>query len=148
MPLRIKPLELNRLHLMDCKIGLRRLPPGSVDHIFTDPPYVADQWEEAYGILAKAAPRILRPSGFCLTYAPQLRLPEIINMILDEGLLWYWIIPQLNLGKSTALVHQRNAICLHKPILVFQKPPERKTPLVFADVVRSLRQKAFHPWQQ
>lgn len=91
---------------------------------------------------------MLKPSGFCFTYCPQYRLDSIMDIMRGTGLQYYWIIPQLELSQSTALVHQRNAICLHKPILVFSKPPMVKAPRVFCDVVRGKRQKAYHPWQQ
>jgi len=132
----------------DCEEALKGIFPESIDIIFTDPPYVVDQWEEAYNTLADIAQRVLKPSGFLFTYIPQYRLDAVLDIIRARGLLYYWIIPQLNLGKDTGVVHVRNAICLHKPILVFQKPPMKKAPKIFADVIRSKKQKQYHPWQQ
>lgn len=136
------------LHLGDCEKGMRKVKKESVDLIFTDPPYIAEMWEEAYKILAKGAFRVLKPGGFCITYCPQYRLASVMDIMRDAGLEYFWIIPQLCLSDKTSMVHQRKAICLHKPILVFSKPPMTKPPRAFADVVRGKRQKSFHPWQQ
>ena len=140
--------NLNVLWNQDCEDALKGMFPESIDIIFTDPPYVADQWEAAYNTLADTGQRVLKPSGFMFTYAPQYRLDAVLDIIRARGLLYYWIIPQLNLGRDTGLVHARNAICLHKPILVFQKPPIKKAPKIFNDVIRSVKQKQYHPWQQ
>lgn len=136
------------LHLMDCAKGMKKIRKGSIDLIFTDPPYISDLWEEAYTKLGTGAMRILKPSGFCITYTPQYRLPSILKIMEGSGLEYFWIVPQLQLSQCTALVHQRNAICLHKPILIFSKPPMVKPPRVFVDVVRGKRQKEYHAWQQ
>jgi len=71
-------LERNCIYNMDCAEGLRALEAGSVDIIFTDPPYIAAMYEEAYGILAEHGARVLRPGGWLITYAPQYHLPEEI----------------------------------------------------------------------
>jgi hypothetical protein len=138
----------------------KQVPDNSVDLIFTDPPYIKELFEEAYANLAEMAARVLKPNGFLITYAPQTHLDEIMDLLRystpgnveDQCLRYFWIISSLNLGQSTAKNHHRNAICLHKPILVFQKAPEgtamKGSRRCFADVVRGFRQKRYHPWQQ
>jgi site-specific DNA-methyltransferase (adenine-specific) len=126
---------------------MRTLPDESIDHIFTDPPYIKAQYLQAYTTLANHAARLLRPSGFLYVYCPQYRLDEIFPMLMASGLRYYWIVSQLNLSE-TGMVYVRNAICLHKPILIFQKPPMKKCPLPFTDVIRGNKQKAYHIWQQ
>jgi len=155
------PLQLGQVHCGDMEKLGEQIPDESVDLIFTDPPYVKDQYEEAYDKLAHLASRVLKPYGFLITYAPQTHLDEIMDFLRYSGqgdyygtanLRYFWIISSLNEGKSTAKNHQRNAICLHKPILVFQKAqeeaPMKGSRRCFADVVRGLRQKKYHPWQQ
>ena len=34
-----EPLEINKIHNLDCLDGLKQLPDNSVDLIVTDPPY-------------------------------------------------------------------------------------------------------------
>lgn len=140
-------IPLNTLSCIDCKEGFRRLRKESIDHIFTDPPYVKEQYFEAYSILCKKAKRVLKPSGFLFTYIPQYRFDEIFRMFQRSGLEYYWMVPQLNLSE-TGMVYQRNAICLYKQILILQKPPMQKCPLPFTDVIRGKKQKDYHAWQQ
>jgi adenine-specific DNA-methyltransferase len=142
----------NAFLFMDCKPGMKEIAPESVDCVFTDPPYVSDLWENAFTVLARGAMRVLKPGGWCVTYQPQRHLLDIGDIMRRPGLQYYWDVPVLNLGQSTAMVHDRNVICLHKPIFIYQKPLEtlklRTPPLVFTDVIRGLRQKAYHAWQQ
>jgi len=131
----------------------KRVPDQSVDLIFTDPPYVKELWENAYAELAMLAARVLKPGGFLITYAPQAHLADIMDLLrysapMDEGLSFFWIISSLNSGPALK-AHKWNAICLHKPILVFQNGSEVKgARRCFADVVRGLKQKKYPPWQQ
>jgi len=142
----------NAFLLMDCKQGMKEIESESMDCIFTDPPYVSELWENAFTVLARGAMKILKPGGWCVTYQPQRHLDDILDIMRRPGLKYYWDVPVLNLGQSTAMVHDRNVICLHKPIFIYQKPLEtlklRTSPLVFTDVIRGLRQKAYHAWQQ
>jgi site-specific DNA-methyltransferase (adenine-specific) len=131
----------------DCDGGMKALKAGSMDHIFTDPPYVKEQYFKAYSTLVKHAKRLLRPSGYLFTYCPQYRFDEIFKMLMKSGLKYYWMVPQLNLHE-TGMVYQRNAICLYKPILIFQKEPIKMCPLPFTDVIRGNKQKEYHAWQQ
>jgi len=140
------------LHLMDCKQGMKKIEPASVDAIYTDPEYISARWENAFTVLARGAMQVLKPGGWCVTYQPQRHLDDILDIMRRPGLKYYWDVPVLNLGQSTAMVHDRNVICLHKPIFIYQKPTEtfkiRTPPHVFTDVIRGLRQKAYHAWQQ
>jgi hypothetical protein len=131
----------------DCDLGMSSLENETIDHIFTDPPYVKEQYFQAYSTLVKHAKRLLRPSGYLFTYCPQYRFDEIFGMLQQSGLKYYWMCPQLNL-RETGMVYQRNAICLYKPILIFQKDPVQKCPLPFTDVIRGNKQKEYHAWQQ
>lgn len=137
---------------MDCKRGMKEIDPESVDAIFTDPPYVSALWENAYTVLARGAMRVLKPGGWCITYQPQRHFFEVGDIMRQPGLQCYWgPVPVIN-GGQTAMVHDRNVICLHKPIVIYQKPLEtlklRVSPKTFTDVIRGLRQKAYHAWQQ
>jgi hypothetical protein len=79
---------MNQILNIDCREGLAGLEDGSVALIMTDPPYLAAMYEEAYGILAEHGPRVLRPGGWLITYAPQYHLPHIMR-ILGERLDLY-----------------------------------------------------------
>jgi site-specific DNA-methyltransferase (adenine-specific) len=155
----VTDIKLGSVLLGDMNEIGQRVPADSVDVIFTDPVYLKEHYQQAYADLAELALRVLKPHGFLFTYAPQTHLDEIMDMLRFTGtwrhggkLQYFWVIESLNGGQSTAKNHQRNAICLHKPILVFQKAPEgvqlKGARRCFADVVRGYRQKRFHPWQQ
>lgn len=131
---------------MNCDQGMAELPEDSIDLIFTDPPYVKDQYKEAYELLAKHGPRLLKPSAFLITYVPQYRLNEVMR-IMESGLEYYWICSQIN-NRESIMVHQKKAICLFKPIIIYQKPPKKPCKNAFVDVIKGHKQKAFHPWEQ
>ncbi len=129
----------DQIYCVDCRTGLAALADESVDIIFTDPPYLADLYAEAYGVLAEHAPRVLKPGGWLLTYAPQYHLPQIMQN-LGEGLEYYWIVAQL--------VYARYVMAMWKPILVYAKPPIERPPKAFCDMVSGKRQKRYHAWEQ
>lgn len=137
----------DQIHCVDCRTSLAALADESVDIIFTDPPYLADLYAEAYGILAEHAPRVLKPGGWLLTYAPQYHLPQIMQ-ILGEGLEYYWIVAQRNQQNANAIVYARYVMAMWKPILVYAKPPVERPPKAFCDMVSGKRQKRYHAWEQ
>jgi hypothetical protein len=135
-----------------------QVPDHAVDMIFTDPPYIDELWEDAYRNLADLAARVLKPYGFLITYAPQAHLDEIIFILNHAGDRWvhgqlnyFWIIQSINKGPA-AKAHKWNALCKHKPILVYQLIPDqgkiKAARRCFSDTVNGYRQKRFHPWQQ
>jgi len=140
-------IETNQVHLMDCDKGMAILEDESVDLIFTDPPYIKEVWGNAYTVLASHSIRVLKPSGFLISYCGQINLNRIMRIMDDAGLVYYWIITQRNSGAKT-LVHARNIIAGFKPVIVYQKPPIKALNRVSLDVISGTRSKAYHAWQQ
>lgn len=151
-------LELGTVHSDDMERLGKEIPDESVDLIFTDPPYIDELYEEAYDHLARLAARVLKPGGFLITYAPQAHLDEIMDLLrysreggVEQNLQYFWIIQSLNLG-PVQKAYKWNALCKHKPILVFQKAPGyaelKGARRCFSDVVNGYKQKRFHAWQQ
>ena len=138
---------LDGVHCLDCADGLTRLPAESVDVILTDPPYLGDRFEAAYRVLTDHAGRVLRPSGFLVTYAGQFHLERTMQILAGAGLRWYWMVAQENNGPCT-VVHCRNILARYKPILVYQKPPHRPAPRMLFDRVAGKPSKKHHPWEQ
>jgi 16S rRNA G966 N2-methylase RsmD len=126
---------------------MARMRSGSVDIIFTDPPYLADLYTKAYQVLATHAGRLLVPGGYLVTYCPQFHLPTILRIMDGSGLAYFWLCAQLNSGAKT-IVWSRHAMCGWKPVVIYQKPPVTPPDQIFIDVLRGVRAKAFHPWQQ
>ncbi len=132
---------------IDCRDGLRDIADESIDIIFTDPPYLADLYETAYTTIAEQAPRILRPGGWLLTYAPQYHLPHIMR-ILGESLDYYWMVAQLNQSNANSVIYARFVMAMWKPILIYARPPIEHPPRAFCDLVSGKRQKRYHAWEQ
>lgn len=139
-------MERNAVICGDCRGALTDIEAGSVDIIFTDPPYVKDQWEEAYTILGELAV-LLKPSGYVITYCGHYHLPEIHDILRNAGLVYFWQVAQLNTG-AKSLMHHRNILCGYKPILIYQKPPLNPTNRIFMDVIRGTQSKRYHNWEQ
>jgi 16S rRNA G966 N2-methylase RsmD len=119
---------------------------GSVDLVLTDPPY-PEEFLPLWSDLAKTAADVLKPSGFLACYSGQLHLPEVFQR-LSEHLEYYWTFCLYHVG-GTQIVHPRGVMCRWKPILIFQKPPFKKTDFVPQDyVVSEKREKDGHEWQQ
>jgi adenine-specific DNA-methyltransferase len=143
----MKTMEENKIYLGDADTIMADIPDHSVDIIFTDPPYVKETWLQAYTALAKHAPRILKPSGWLISYSGHFNLDKVMRMFGDAGLIYYWMECQLN-GGQTVMVHARSVIAGWKPIVIYQNPPLKKNSMGFYDVIRSEMQKNEHPWQQ
>lgn len=122
-----------------------RIPPNSVDLIFTDPPYVESALE-VYRDLSKFASIVLKPGGLCLAYSGQIFLPQILSH-LSENLTYGWTLAIRHTGGYTQIfkVRCRN---MWKPILMFYKPPLEIWWKVFDDMVDGKMQKDSHEWQQ
>lgn len=138
---------LDTIHCADCADGLLLVPDGSIDVILTDPPYIGDLFGKAYQILADHAARVLKPSGFLVTYAGQYHLDKIMQILGGAGLGWFWLVSQECNGQCSIL-HSRNVMARHKPILVYQKPPTRRSPRMLIDRVHGYPSKSHHPWEQ
>jgi len=122
------------------------IPDNSVDLILTDPPYAREylpQWEK----LSLFAKRVLKPSGFLITYSGQLNFNEVIK-ILDNNLIYYWTFSLIHKG-GNQLILARTILCGWKPILIYQKHPFKKLEFQVSDIIMgSGREKDTHEWQQ
>jgi hypothetical protein len=125
---------------------------NSIDIIITDPPYPKEflhVWRE----LAIFAARVLKPSGFLVTYAPQYYLGKImVDMNTINNLAWYAQLVMTH-DKARSTIFPRREICGYKPILVFQKlginGKTSKPYKSFLDIIKgSGKEKGLHEWQQ
>jgi len=119
---------------------------NSIDAIITDPPYGGEYlhvWED----LSRIGSRVLKPSGWLVTYVGKLRLLDVIDG-LRKNLEYYWMMC-LNQPGLHARMHARKVFEGYRPILIFQKPPFIRTDEYFGDLITSLeREKSLHKWQQ
>ena len=75
----------------------KQFPDNYFDHIITDPPYLKE-YLELWSDLSRIASRILKPGGFCITYASPLHLLEYLGR-LSEHLEYYWQLILMHTGR-------------------------------------------------
>ena len=139
------PSILNQITLGDCRELSRQIPDGSVDIIFTDPPYNREALP-LYSWLAQEAARVLKTGGFLLTYSGNSYLHEVM-MALGKHLTYFWCYIALDTGHST-VVWQRKTVVKHKAILAYSKGPGKPRCNVLDVWSGSGRDKTFHAWGQ
>lgn len=130
----------------DFRTGLLGVEDGSLDLVFTDPPYDQEA-AKLYADLAAAALPKLRPGGWLLAYSGQAHLPQVLSGMAASGLEYAWTFCCLHAGGDTRF----RKFKLHngwKPIVAFYKPPLSVTWDWFKDVVSGGREKDSHEWQQ
>jgi len=136
----------DRLMLLNCDFMHADIQDESVDVILTDPPYAIDYKDDWYN-LGVFANRVLKPSGFLISYFGQLNLVEFYNA-LSANLKYYWTMCLAHSGNKQ-LINARNVFCGWKPIIVFQKGPFKKIENPIDDIINgSGREKDTHEWQQ
>ena len=146
-----KPIPLSENITINLKLGdfrklIKDIPNNSIDLILTDPPYgkkFLSLWED----LARESSRVLKPSGFLISYAGQFYLPQFLRM-LEKYLPYYWLGMLYHKG-ITAGVFERSMWNRAKPILFFYKPPLKKQKKWLEDVLVSEKlNKDLHKWGQ
>jgi DNA modification methylase len=134
------------------KLANKHIKDESIDCIVSDPPYSKDALK-CFNKLGEISERVLKPSGFCCFYSGKLYLDEVFR-IMSKHLNYYWQIILLHHGKigtgfNPDTVQARKVDTFYKSILIFQKPPIKRTSEYFDDVIKgSGIEKSLHPWQQ
>jgi 16S rRNA G966 N2-methylase RsmD len=129
------------------KVCAKEIADNSIDLVFTDPLYSKEALP-LYKDLAEIANRVLKPSGFIISYAGSMYLPEILNYFTSAGLLYHWTG---GIKHSTMINKEWNRKvwnCL-RLYVVFQKPPRGGKSKFFMDCIESEgREKGHHEFQQ
>jgi len=124
----------------------RKIQPDSIDAIITDPPYSIEHIND-WKSLSRIAKRILKPSGFLITYSGILNLNEVFK-VFDKNLIFYWQFILIHEGVKQ-LINPRNIFCGYKPILIYQKEPFKRISNQIDDLIKGAgREKEYHEWQQ
>lgn len=115
-------LELNRIYNVDCIEGMKKLDAGSVDMIFTDPPYgeTKNEWDAVipFPLLWEQFERIIKPHGAILLFGQDKFMAKA--MLSNEKLHRYNIVWE----KTTPtgfLNANRMPMRTHEDIMVFYK---------------------------
>ncbi len=135
------------LRLGDFRSVLADLADGSVDLVFTDPPYGAEA-VPLYRDLGHFAARVLRPGGLLLAYAGQAHLPAVLAA-LGGQLAYQWTCAIVYQGGHAALAWRHLRVGW-KPLLLFARPPVTAGPWCSDTVVSTAAAaaKELHIWQQ
>ena len=97
---------------------LEHIPDGSVDVVFTDPPYPAEDLY-LYGDLAEWCSRKLGPRGVLLTYSGKIHLPQVMEH-LGTHLKYGWLY-ELRMGGVNSRILSRNIRQAWKPIWLYHR---------------------------
>ena len=121
------------------------VPAGSVDVIFTDPPYPRE-YLPAWGELAAFAAHALKPSGVLVAMSGQSYLPEVM-VSLGEHLTYRWTVAYLMPGADTT-IWPRKVKTRWKPVLVYGAAEEwLNIDVVHADTLQA-QDDRLHQWGQ
>lgn len=138
-------LASNTIAVADVARLSELIPAESVDMIFTDPPY-HDEHIALYGDLTALAAHALKPGGYLMAYAGKMFLPEVMCQLERE--LEYISIFAVFQPFSTARIMKHNIFENWRPILAYKKAGTTTTREWTQDVVRGVRSKELHDWQQ
>jgi len=129
----------------DFRRVLADLPEGSVDLIFTDPPY-GKEFLPLWSDLAELAHRILKPGCPLIAYTGQYHLLEVMNR-LAEHLEYVWIGSIRTHGPKN-INYPRKIYAKHKPLLVFSNGKYEPRDFVDDFIDDDKPEKDAHEWQQ
>jgi DNA modification methylase len=122
------------------------ITPGTIDLIYTDPPYARAEAIPCYQALADLAPEQLPRGGSLMTIAPHYLLPEIFQIMTTLKYRWQYVMDQ------SAGSHPRMAMgieVMYKPVLHFVKQAYPMGRGFLKDMVTIPEpQKDLHKWQQ
>jgi predicted transcriptional regulator len=138
-------LAVDGFHLGDFRDVAKQIPDGTVNLIFTDPPYN----REALGLyesLAEVAAAKLVDGGSLITYAGHYLIPEILPL-LSEHLRYWWMLAVVHTGRRAEMREYGIKVCW-KPLLWFVKGTRGDKQTFVEDAVASTMQKGEHAWQQ
>ena len=123
-----------------------KVKDGSVDLIWTDPPWGKDwllQWAE----LGWFAERVLKSGGLLVSYAPVAYLDRVLSALGASTLHYIWSLCIAN-GQQTSRSWGSGAVSCWHPLVVFGKGA-RRLPGTVRDLVQGGgAQKEAHAWQE
>lgn len=136
-----------RMILGDFAVVAQELAPGSVDLIYTDPPYPRKLAVPCFELLAEHAPRLLRDGGSLVVIAPHYLLEEAIG-IMQGALKYRWIYSMDQEDGPHPRMAMGVEVCW-KPMLHYVKRAYSQGRGFLRDKIRIPGpEKGLHEWQQ
>lgn len=133
-----------KFEIRDCLEGMKELDDGSVDFVFTDPPY-GKEFVYMYSEIAKEFKRLLKPGGFAFIYASDYWFPETFNSCLEH--LDFFYLFHIILSGDNARIHPKQLFIGAKTLMGFSNGTANKHSYC-SNTLYSKRDKGLHPWQQ
>jgi len=132
----------------DARDVMAALGPGSIDLIYTDPPYPRADAVPCFEILAELSKTVLVDGGSLVTIAPHYLLEWVVLTMGRSGLKYRWMYVM----NQTAGPHPRMAMgieVLYKPMLHYVKRAYPSGRGFLRDMVDiPAKEKGLHKWQQ
>lgn len=140
------PYELDQIYTGDCRELGKGIPDGSIDLIFTDPPYLKE-YLYLYEWLAEFSARVLKPEGFLMTYTGGYWKDEIMGY-MRQHLDYFWDYTLIALNDAP-MVWPRWTIAKSKSLLCYRLKGSKAMPrtTVLGHYV-GVKNKIYHDWQQ
>jgi len=132
----------NTIQCGDCLKLMRELPDGCIDLVVTDPPYGKEfmyVWEN----LSEQSNRLLKKTGWLLTYSGSLYLPEVLTS-LSKYMIYRAIIIVLHAQRN--FCWRNKMIDGWKPVLLYGFDNLEDTPMQQNVLWPSSQDKRFHKW--
>jgi 16S rRNA G966 N2-methylase RsmD len=126
----------------DFRKVLSDLPDGSVDLVFTDPPY---RDYALYGAVAELAARVLRPGGSLVAYSPTYAVADVLPLMTPW--LDFWSLIVVKHAGTNPHLNQYRLIAACKSLLWFVKG-RYEGEWVFNLITSTPPDKGAHDWQQ
>lgn len=143
-----RPVEMELpagIHRGDFRELSAMIPDGSVELIFTDPPY-DEESAALYADAARIAARILKTGGSMIAYTGQKHLPTVLAG-MSQHLRYWWTCACIHEG-GNQILNKLGIRCGWKPLVWFVKNGRGDVQNVLQDTVRGDREKDAHEWQQ
>lgn len=143
---RLGPYELDSIVTGDARELAKAIPDESVDLIFTDPPYHL-KYLPLFGWLGQLAQRVLRPSGFLLTYCGNAYKNQVFQHLDRSELLFFWDYQTIDY--PACMVWDRWTTAQTKSVLAYRKTANSKPRTTVLGLWRGTGQdKLYHAWGQ
>lgn len=112
----------DRIKIYNCRaaelLAEAGIEPGSVDLIFTDPPYKVE-FVECWSELGEMAVALLKPGGLLVAYTGQYTMPDALDRLRAAGLSWFWCYAIAHNGAFFRM-NATHVQCGWKPLLVMR----------------------------
>jgi DNA methylase len=133
------------VHFGDFRELATAIPEGSIDLVFTDPPY-NESSIPLYAEAARIAARVLKQNGSLIAYSGQKYLPQVLAG-MSPFLRYWWTCAGIHEG-GNQILEKLGVRCGWKPLVWFVKGTRGIVSDVLLDTVRGDREKDAHEWQQ